>query len=69
MPGMTGHDLAKHLRSRDPELKTIYMSGYMDGLGAQTHRYEGQLPFIQKPFTLESLTAMVKQVLSGPPVS
>lgn len=69
MPGMTGHDLAKNLMSRDPRLKTIYMSGYMDGFGAHTHRYDSELPFIQKPFTLEALTAMVKQVLSAPAVS
>jgi len=69
MPGMTGHDLAKQLMSLDPELKTIYMSGYMDGLGTQLHRHDLQLPFIQKPFTLESLTAMVRHVLSPASVS
>ncbi len=69
MPGMTGHDLARQLMSRDPELKTIYMSGYIDGVGAQMLRHHTQLPLIQKPFTLESLTAMVKQVLNVPPAS
>jgi two-component system, cell cycle sensor histidine kinase and response regulator CckA len=67
MPGMTGHDLAEQLMLLDPGLKTIYMSGYMEGLGARMHRHDANLPFIQKPFTLESLTAMVKQVLNPAP--
>lgn len=69
MPGMTGRDLAQHLMSRDPELKTIYMSGYMDGMGGQVLRQDATRPFIQKPFTLESLTTMVKHVLSAAPAS
>lgn len=64
MPGMNGHDLSDELTTRHPELKTIYMSGYTDGFGPQTHRHDVRLAFIQKPFTLESLTAKVKQVLS-----
>jgi CheY-like chemotaxis protein len=69
MPGMNGHDLAKRLKARDPELKTIYMSGYIEGAEAQMFRHDSTLAFIQKPFTLESLTAMVKQVLSPAPVA
>ena len=65
MPGMNGQDLSQHLTSLDPELKTIYMSGYTEGFGPRTHRPERMIPFLQKPFTLESLTEKVKQVLSS----
>jgi len=63
MPGMNGRDLAEQLTSLSPELKTIYMSGYTDAYGVQPIQ-DMQLSFIQKPFTLESLTLKVKQILS-----
>ena len=63
MPGMNGHDLAEHLTALYPELKTIYMSGYTDNFGV-TARHELNPTFIQKPFTLESLTSKVKEMLN-----
>ena len=68
MPGMSGHDLSARLTSLDPELKTIYMSGYSPGVGPLTTNHEPSADFLQKPFTLETLTAKVKEVL-GPPIS
>jgi DNA-binding NtrC family response regulator len=63
MPGMNGQDLARQLTSRHPALKTIYMSGYADVFGSPKGQ-ELTRSFIQKPFTLESLTEKVKEVLA-----
>lgn len=66
MPGMNGRDLADKLTSVCPALKTLYMSGYNRDFGddplpvAEMHE-----PFIQKPFTMESLSAKVKEVLNS----
>jgi DNA-binding NtrC family response regulator len=62
MPGMNGHDLARHLTSRFPGLKTLFMSGYTDSFVLQTGQ-EWRRSFIQKPFTLEALTRKVREVL------
>jgi CheY-like chemotaxis protein len=62
MPGMNGHDLARQLTLRFPGLKTLFMSGYTDSFVLQTGQ-EWRRSFIQKPFTLETLTNKVKEVL------
>lgn len=65
MPGMNGHELAAQLSSVNPNLKTIYMSGYTDHFGTKIQPANPGLTFLQKPFTLESLTTKVKQVLDS----
>ncbi|MGZ4790017.1 MAG: response regulator [Terriglobales bacterium] len=67
MPGMNGHQLAEQLTSLHPGLKTIYMSGYSEGIGVVSSCMEGSRAFIQKPFTLELLTTKVRQVLDSVP--
>ena len=66
MPGMNGRDLADKLIAICPTLKTLYMSGYNQDYGDNPAPIaEVREPFIQKPFTLESLTAKVKEVLQA----
>lgn len=66
MPGMNGHELSEQLTSQHPDLKTIYMSGYTEGVAVVSSCLETNRAFIQKPFTLECLTTKVKQVLDSP---
>jgi PAS domain S-box-containing protein len=65
MPDMGGPELAGQLRSRWPELKLIYMSGYAEGdklqLGSQG--FEGH--FLPKPFSAENLVLKVREVLDA----
>jgi two-component system cell cycle sensor histidine kinase/response regulator CckA len=62
MPQMTGFELGRQLVDRTPALKILYMSGYRDnpigGSGADPRR-----PFLQKPFTPDTLLARVREVL------
>ena len=65
MPGMNGRQLSEHLTSRHPSLKTIYMSGYSEGVPVVSSVMEADCIFLQKPFTLEHLTTKVKEVLQS----
>ncbi len=63
MPGMSGHQLAKRLKSLQPEMEVLYMSGYTDNAIAQ-HGVLGEgVNYIQKPFTVDGLARKVREVL------
>ncbi len=64
MPQMGGAELAERLRKANPKLKVLYMSGYAnDVLMAQGNVDGDSAAFIAKPFTLESITRKVREVL------
>jgi two-component system, cell cycle sensor histidine kinase and response regulator CckA len=65
MPDMGGVQLAARLLQLWPALKVVYMSGYAHGdkLEAGSPGVEGE--FLQKPFSTESLTFKVRQVLDA----
>jgi two-component system cell cycle sensor histidine kinase/response regulator CckA len=63
MPGMSGHQLAKRLKSLQPEMNVLYMSGYTDNAIVQ-HGIPGEgVNYIQKPFTVDALARKVREVL------
>jgi two-component system cell cycle sensor histidine kinase/response regulator CckA len=65
MPEMDGPTLLKELRSRDPALKIIFVSGYAED-AFQKHLPEpGQYAFLPKPFTLKQLVAAVKETMAA----
>jgi two-component system cell cycle sensor histidine kinase/response regulator CckA len=63
MPEMNGPQLVKHLISQHPEMKALYMSGYVKNFIS----YQGILgkgaDYIQKPFTVNELAKKVREVL------
>lgn len=65
MPGMSGTELAQHLRMIKPELKCLFMSGYTDdtniGGGDPASTY------IQKPFLPERLAKTIRDLLEHKP--
>ncbi|HOC88666.1 MAG TPA: response regulator, partial [bacterium] len=64
MPQMGGAELAERLRSTNPGLKVLYMSGYAsDVLMAHENVDRETVAFIAKPFTLENITKKVRDVL------
>ena len=66
MPRMNGHDLAERLRSSRPAMKVLYMSGYTDTALGRYGLDATWVPFLQKPFTPESLLRKVREVLHAP---
>jgi CheY-like chemotaxis protein len=63
MPGMSGHELAKRLKSLHPETKVLYMSGYTDDTIVLHGVLVEGVNYIQKPFTVDALTKKVREVL------
>ncbi len=65
MPGMNGRDLHRRLAVRFPDLKVLYMSGYADDVISRHGIIEKGVHFIQKPITIHTLLAKVREVLEA----
>jgi two-component system cell cycle sensor histidine kinase/response regulator CckA len=65
MPEMDGPTLLKELRSRNPDLKMILVSGYAEDAFEKNLPEGGQFVFLAKPFTLKQLVATVKDAMAG----
>jgi two-component system cell cycle sensor histidine kinase/response regulator CckA len=65
MPEMDGPTLARELRSRNPGLKIIFVSGYAEDAFQKNLPEHGQYAFLPKPFTLKQLVAAVKLTLAA----
>jgi two-component system, cell cycle sensor histidine kinase and response regulator CckA len=61
MPGMSGTELARHLRVIKPELKLLFISGYTDDIGIGAG--DSMCAYLQKPFTPEALGGTVRELL------
>ncbi len=64
MPRMRGTELARKLKRRHPELKIVYMSGYLEH-NSQTDGYEAESSFLQKPFTREGLLLKISEAINS----
>ena len=66
LPGMTGTELARTVRSAHPDLRVVLMSGYTDGT---IKRGGDGLPpgvkFIEKPFTVRDLVRAAQDALAA----
>jgi len=65
MPGASGREVAQRLVLVRPEMGVLYMSGYTDDAMVVHNVLDGQTPFIQKPFTKDSLIRKVREVLDA----
>jgi PAS domain S-box-containing protein len=69
MPGLSGLDLVRELQRRRPGLPVVLSSGYVsDGLRQDAQR-AGVRHLMQKEYTLEQLSLVVHQALTGRPDS
>ena len=67
MPGASGPQVAQELRRRQPGLRTLFMSGYLDEVVTSRVPLPAGAAFLDKPFTLKTLGAKVREVLDAPP--
>ncbi len=65
MPQMNGREVAEELARLRPEMKVLYMSGYTFDIVVLHGVAEADTALLQKPFTLESLTSKVREVLDA----
>jgi PAS domain S-box-containing protein len=65
MPGMNGKELAASLRPLQPQLRSLFMSGYTADVIAAHGVLDQGVHFIQKPFTFPDLAAKIRQVLDN----
>jgi PAS domain S-box-containing protein len=65
MPEMSGRSLAERLRAELPQLKVLYMSGYMESPGARHDVPEFFKRLLSKPFTGDGLLRAVREALDS----
>jgi len=65
MPQMSGPDLAEQLAALRPAIKVIFMSGYPGGVTSERGVFDSSACFLQKPFQMDTLARVLRQVL-GP---
>ena len=68
MPKMNGVDLAKQFVALYPEIRVLFMSGYICPSMAHYGIPDSEHAFVQKPFTPQTLLSKMRNVLEGPEV-
>jgi two-component system, cell cycle sensor histidine kinase and response regulator CckA len=63
MPEMDGPTLLRELRSRNPDPKIIFVSGYAEDAFQKHLPADGKYAFLAKPFTLKQLVNAVKETM------
>lgn len=66
MPGMSGVDLLRELKSRTPSLPVIIITGHGDVPLAVEAMKSGAADFLEKPFSDDAMLAAVQRALDHP---
>jgi two-component system NtrC family sensor kinase len=67
--GINGRELADEARRRRPELKVLYATGYTRNAIIHQGRLDAEVELLTKPFTADSLTRKVRQILDAQPAA
>ncbi|HWQ54066.1 MAG TPA: PAS domain S-box protein [Bryobacteraceae bacterium] len=65
MPGMSGGELACQLRALNPKIRILFMSGYSDEAVAQRCPTIAGSAFVQKPFSPQTLSLKLRELLDS----
>ena len=63
MPEINGRELSKQLQTLNPDLKTLFMSGYTANVIAHRGVLEDGVCFMSKPFSKNDMAVKVREVL------
>mgnify|MGYP001081726851 CR=1 FL=1 len=63
MPGMSGGELAERLREIQPDLLTLFTSGYTEDHVVRRGVMTGEAEFLEKPFTPDQLLRRIQRML------
>jgi len=64
MPVMNGRELSDRISHLKPGIKTLFISGYADGVIDDSSILPNGVNFLQKPFTPDALVAAVNRILT-----
>ena len=62
MPVMSGRELAEAFRSLHPNIKILFQSGYADDTVLRQGVLQTEVPFLQKPFSIETLEKKIRNL-------
>ena len=65
LPGMSGLEVCKQLKSLDPGVKMLVASGFFSDLQITQLKAGGAAGFLHKPFRLRELQGRIEEVLQG----
>lgn len=65
MPDLTGPVLAERLRTRQPDLPVVFISGFHDADLVQRFVTARGFTLLPKPFTMDALLRVVQDALAG----
>jgi CheY-like chemotaxis protein len=63
MPEMNGLDLYTRIAASRPGIRVVFMSGYSVDVFPHPDGDKGDVSFLQKPFSMQQLSAKVREVL------
>ena len=65
MPGLNGRELAAKVAELHPKIAVLYVSGYSDDVLTQQGILDDGLKLLKKPFQLDVLTKLVRELLDA----
>jgi PAS domain S-box-containing protein len=65
MPEMNGKELADYMMAKQPELKVLFSSGYLDSHIFKKGFLDEDVHFIQKPYSYQSLGRKLRKIING----
>lgn len=67
MPGLDGPAMIRKVREIHPDMRVVFISGYTeDSFRKRLDEDSGEIHFLPKPFTLQQLAGVVKEVMPDP---
>jgi DNA-binding NtrC family response regulator len=66
MPRMDGYELVRRAMNLNPEIKVVLMTGYHDEMPPKDVLSAREFRFLRKPVSMESLQALVTDMISRP---
>ncbi len=65
LPEMDGRALAERVRATHVRMKVVFTSGFSDDSELLRGLRSGEMPFLQKPYTMDTLARTVRHALDG----
>ncbi|MHA1520121.1 MAG: ATP-binding protein [Promethearchaeota archaeon] len=64
MPHMTGKELADIITEENPQIKVLFISGYIDKAFDESENLKEGVNFLPKPFSVDDLLGVIRNILS-----